>query len=63
MNQPQTSKMSLLTATVFKNHFVFLGRVFVLLQEPDNVQHICFIALGVVRTEGNFCLLDLRNLC
>lgn len=63
INQPQTPKISLLTATFFKNHVVLLGRIFVLLQEPDYVQHIRLIALGIIRTEGNFSLLDLRDLC
>lgn len=55
--------MSLLTATIFKNHFILLGRIFVLLQEPNYVEHIRLIALGVVRAKGDFGLLDLRNLC
>lgn len=59
----KTSKMSQLTATVFKNHFILLGRILVLLQKPNDVEHICLIALGIVRAKGNFSLLDLRNLC
>lgn len=52
-----------LTATVLENHVILLGRIFVLFQEPDHVQHIGLVALGVIRTEGNFSLLDLRDLC